>query len=115
MVSEAYYFLLYVNKGKEKYLNWYFSKDKYISERSRENYPYRIKKHQSLLIRQLGNSDIQLQYNKIKNLKLAVQNIDGVIIRPGEIFSFWKLVGFPTKKKGYVDGILLSRGEVVEV
>jgi len=54
-----------------------------------------------------------LQLNKVKNLQLAVKKIDGVLIRPGETFSFWKLVGLPTKRQGYLTGMLLSRGEVM--
>jgi len=75
-------------------------------------FPYTCKKHQSLLRRKLGNSDPQLQENKIVNLKIATGEIDGIIIKPGQIFSFWKLVGKPTKAKGYIEGMLLSRGEV---
>ncbi len=67
-----------------------------------------------MLIRKLGTSDVQLQLNKVKNLQLAVEKIDGVLIRPGEAFSFWKLVGLPTKRQGYLMGMLLSRGEVMQ-
>ncbi|KGR77712.1 VanW family protein [Ureibacillus manganicus] len=70
------------------------------------------KKHQSLLRRTLGNSDPQLQENKIVNLKIASSKIDGIIIGPGETFSFWKLVGKTTKNKGYIEGMQLARGEV---
>jgi vancomycin resistance protein VanW len=78
----------------------------------KESYPFTCKKHQSLLKRKLGNSDPQLQENKINNLKLAASKIDGIIIRPGEIFSFWALVGKTTRRKGYIEGMQLSRGEV---
>ena len=69
-------------------------------------------KHQSLLRRKLGNSDPQLQENKIVNLSIARQNIDGLLIHPGETFSFWKQVGEATEEKGYLEGIRLSQGEV---
>lgn len=39
--------------------------------------------------------------------------MDGILIRPGETFSFWRQVGEATAEKGYVDGMQLSRGEVV--
>lgn len=68
-------------------------------------YPHACKKHQSLLRRKLGNSDPQLQENKITNLKIAVSKIDGIIINPGEVFSFWKLVGKTTRNKGYIEGM----------
>ncbi|WP_058304699.1 VanW family protein [Gorillibacterium timonense] len=84
----------------------------FASSRKPEAYPYTCKKHQSLLRRRLGSSDPQLQENKVTNLKLAVATMDGILIRPGETFSFWKLVGKPTADKGYIEGLLLSQGEV---
>lgn len=84
-----------------------------FSRNYRKNpYPYTCKKHQSLLRRKLGSSDPQLQENKIINLKLAASKINGIIINPGEVFSFWKLVGKTTKSKGYIEGMQLSMGEV---
>jgi vancomycin resistance protein VanW len=69
-------------------------------------------RHQSLLRRRLGSSDPRLQENKIVNLGIAVRTIDGLIVRPGETFSFWQRVGPPTAARGYVAGMQLSRGEV---
>ncbi len=63
-----------------------FAKHKELST----TFPFTCKKHQSLLRRKLGNSDPKLQENKITNLKIASSKIDGVIIKPGETFSFWK-------------------------
>ncbi|WP_318614596.1 VanW family protein [Sporosarcina sp. YIM B06819] len=60
----------------------------------------------------MGDSDPQLQENKIVNLSIAASEIDGIIIRPSEVFSYWELVGKTTKEKGYIEGMQLSRGEV---
>ena len=54
---------------------------------------------------------MQLQINKVTNLKLAIKNIDGIVIKPGETFSFCKLVGRPAKSKGYLPGMELSFGK----
>ena len=78
---------------------------------SNEKLKYRVYKHQSVLIRRLGDCDLSLQYNKVENLKIAIKKLNGILIRPGEVFSFCKSVGCATKKKGYIDGILLSNGE----
>ncbi len=77
-----------------------------------ESLPFRCIKHQSLLRRKLGNSDPKLQENKIVNLELAHRSINGIVIQPGETFSFWKCVGQATAAKGYVAGMQLSQGEV---
>jgi vancomycin resistance protein VanW len=86
---------------------------KFPSEVREDDLPFTCARHQSLLRRRLGNSDPQLQENKIHNLKIACPTIDGVIIKPGETFSFWRRVGEATSAKGYVEGMQLSRGVVV--
>lgn len=86
---------------------------RFASEVAADNLKFTCKKHQSLLRRRLGNSDPQLQENKVENLKIACPAIDGILIRPGETFSFWRLVGEATSEKGYCEGMQLSRGEVV--
>ena len=40
----------------------------YSTTKKRTNLGYRVKKHQSVLIRRLGNVDRSLQYNKVDNL-----------------------------------------------
>jgi vancomycin resistance protein VanW len=75
--------------------------------------PVRVKAHRSLLLRQLGESEMYLQHNKVTNLRLAAARMDGVQIRPGETFSFNRLVGNCTRRRGYVEGMRLSNGEAV--
>lgn len=48
---------------------------------------------------------MDLQRNKIVNLRLAAARLDGILLRPGETFSYWKLIGKPTRRKGYLDGM----------
>lgn len=73
--------------------------------------PYGVKKHKSLLLRQLGESQMWLQHNKVTNLRLAAGLVDGVVIGPGETFSFNKVVGNCTRRRGFVDAMVLSDGE----
>lgn len=75
--------------------------------------PMVVARHQSVLRRRLGDSDLELQEQKITNLKQAIKHLDGVVIEPGKIFSLWKLIGKPTYDKGYVDGMLLANGAVI--
>ncbi|WP_213524037.1 VanW family protein [Paenibacillus sp. J31TS4] len=84
----------------------------YARDRRSEPYGFVCKRHKSILRRVLAHSNPILQENKIKNLAIALPHIDGIVIRPGETFSFWQLVGKPTKAKGYIDGLMLSNGEV---
>jgi vancomycin resistance protein VanW len=80
--------------------------------RSAEKLPFICKKHQSLLRRRLGSTDPILQENKITNLRISLGRLDGIVIQPGETFSFWKAVGKTTSRKGYIEGLLLSQGGV---
>jgi len=105
------YFLAIWVRRIHRYGKWYFGKDKFAKTQTEEKLPFRVKKHQSVLIRKLGNSDMQLQLNKVTNLKIAIKHINGLIIKPGETFSFCKLVGLPTRKKGYLEGMELSFGK----
>lgn len=66
--------------------------------------------HKTILLRKLKDVDMVYQHNKIVNLKIAAKKINGVIIRPGEVFSYWKLIGNPSKRKGYIEGIVLHNG-----
>jgi len=68
--------------------------------------------HQTPLYRSLKNVDLKYQANKIVNLRLATKQLDGIVIKPGEIFSYWKLIGKPGKSKGYLDGMILQNGQV---
>lgn len=105
------YFLAVWARRLRRYGDWYFDSKTYASERTNEKLAFRIKKHQSVLLKKLGDSDRQLQVNKVTNLKIATKQIDGILIRPGDTFSFCKLVGLPAKRKGYLPGMELTFGE----
>jgi vancomycin resistance protein VanW len=51
-----------------------------------------------------------LQENKVTNVKLASEKLNGIVLKPGETFSFWRLVGKPTKAKGFLEGMVLTNG-----
>jgi vancomycin resistance protein VanW len=53
--------------------------------------------------------------NKWHNLALAIQCIEPVVIQPGQILSFWHLVGNPIAVRGYQVGRALVNGELQAV
>ena len=87
-----------------------FSKETFSIEKTTEKLPVTIYKHNSLIRRKLGNVNMELQENKAKNLSLASPKISGILIKPGETFSFWKLVGRCLEKDGYKEGLTISSG-----
>lgn len=80
-------------------ITWLIDGKKYAQQIENDKLPFRVKKHQSKLLKKLGETDMQLQYNKVDNLKIVVEKINGLKIKPGETFSFCKIVGRPTKRK----------------
>ena len=50
--------------------------------------------------------------NKRHNLVQASARINQLVIQPGEIFSFWALVGEPSARKGYLPGRTLVNGRL---
>lgn len=72
--------------------------------------PVALYRHASLIRRRLGDVDMRLQENKAVNLSLAAPLVSGVVIRPGETFSFWHLVGRPTAGRGFREGLTISAG-----
>ena len=95
-----------------RYLRWVFNKSiKYATTTNiKTNLPYIVARHSTPLYRNLRNVDMWLQENKVINLRLAAKKINGLILKPGETFSFWYLVGKPTKGKGFREGMVLTNG-----
>lgn len=82
-----------------------------VMRNEEEKLPQIVKSHFSILLRKLEGVDIQLQINKIQNIKIAVSKINGLLINPGQTFSFWELVGKPSKKKGYIKGLVIKKNK----
>jgi vancomycin resistance protein YoaR len=49
--------------------------------------------------------------NQAANIRLAAERIDGVTLRPGEVFSFGRAVGPVSAATGFVKGLALRGGE----
>ena len=88
-----------------------FSSQHFASQKQHEPLPVLIYQHSSLIRRRLGNVNMQLQENKAVNLALAAPHVDGIIIRPGETFSFWRLVGRDSKNHGFREGLTIANGK----
>ncbi len=71
-----------------------------------------VARHSSLIYRQLEGVDMRLQENKRKNLELAIRTMDGRILRPGQELSFWRCIGEPSAKRGYLPGLVLENGHM---
>lgn len=52
--------------------------------------------------------------NRSKNVELAASKINGVILAPGEDFSYNKIVGERTRANGFLDAPMFENGETVQ-
>lgn len=75
-----------------------------------DNFEYIWKGHAKMMLRNLHGVDMELQKNKVTNLRLAAKKLDGIVIDDGKEFSFWNICGDATKKKGYLEGLVISNG-----
>lgn len=98
--------------GWRRRLQWLNLRKNFAAEQSAALLPYVSASHQTPLLRKLKNLDMQLQYNKITNLRLAAARLDGLLLPPGKIFSYWRSIGNPTRRKGYLPGMVLRNGAV---
>lgn len=83
---------------------------RFARTRQKEPLSHRVYTHNSLIRRRLGQVDMRLQENKAVNLALAAPHVNGILIRPGETFSFWRLVGNTTARRGYREGLTILSG-----
>lgn len=56
--------------------------------------------------------DMIYQENKVFNLQLAAKTLHGLLIKPGETFSFWKTVRHADKDTPYKDGLTVTNGKL---
>lgn len=88
----------------------FMSGDKIAAEKSDRILPETVKNHSSVIVRRLNGVDLRLQENKAVNIKLAAEKISGIIVHPGEVFSYWKTVGKTGFREGYREGLVIGAG-----
>jgi vancomycin resistance protein VanW len=95
----------------KRYFEWYTDNKTYAKVKASEKLPHVSFSHETILLRKLKDVDMWYQHNKVKNLQIAIKRLNGMLVRPGETFSYWKGIGTTTKSKGYVDGMVLFYGK----
>ncbi|PKM94882.1 MAG: vancomycin resistance protein [Firmicutes bacterium HGW-Firmicutes-1] len=111
-INPLTYKISILKENLKRYFTWIFGDKLYAKTFNHHKLPVLVYKHTSLIRRTLGNVDIELQNNKAINLNIATTKVNNIIIRPNETFSFWKLIGVCTRKKGYLDGLIIKGGAV---
>ena len=57
-------------------------------------------------------SQQHLLQNKLHNMRLAVERLDGLVLGPGEWFSFWSAIPEPREQHGFLPGPSFSEHRV---
>ena len=83
-------------------------------DRATDDFEHHVADHRSPIFRELAGVDRRLQENKAVNLAIAAERLDGGVLRPGQRMSFWRLVGRPSYRRGFKDGLVLRQGQVDE-
>ncbi len=60
-----------------------------------------------------GEAERAFERGKVQNLRVAAAALDGVVIPAGGVFSFWRQVGRPSARRGFVAGRMLQQGCMV--
>lgn len=79
-----------------------------------EDLPYVVATHRTPLRRPFAGIDERLTRNKIENITIALRRVNGIMVQPGKMFSYWFTIGNPTRRKGYLPGFMLHQGRLVE-
>lgn len=105
----VFYKIFVAKECGRRYIKDMFSANKFaVQAKNGKELDIIVKSHASLLCRPLHGVDMSLQENKVRNLEIAAASINGVVIKPGETFSFWKAVGKPSAKAGFLPGLTIS-------
>jgi vancomycin resistance protein VanW len=96
-----------------RYARWYLSRTRWANQRATpETMAHVLFQHRTPLLRQLKDVEMYLQHNKVTNLRLAVARLNGICLLPGETLSYWRLIGNPSARRGFLPGMVLHNGQI---
>lgn len=101
-----------VHRGR-RWAQWLRPGTAWARTRDPRPLPSPVAVHASPLRRAYPGVDETLQTGKAHNLRLGAGRLDGMLIAPGETWSFHRSVGNCTRRRGYVDGLRLDQGRPV--
>ncbi|MBR3454886.1 MAG: VanW family protein [Bacteroidaceae bacterium] len=88
-------------------------KERFATQRQSEKLDALVWEVHNNMIKRGPGIDERLQQNKADNIRLACSRINGLVIQPGETFSFWEMVGKTSKKNGFSEGRVIVNGKLV--
>lgn len=95
------------------YTKMKWDKNRYARRLEKERFGVKLFESVCPMYNQNTGFAMVYQENKVFNLKLAAATIDGLVIAPGETFSFWALVKDADRKEPYKSGLAEVNGRLV--
>ncbi len=114
-LTQLFPFLLPVRVMQRKicfYIKMRFDGRRYAKTVNEKQFPYMLFETSSALYNSDTGFDMIYQENKVFNLKLAAKKLNGLLIKPGETFSFWQAVRYANKHVPYKDGLTVINGKL---
>jgi len=97
----------------KRHLKNLLSKNRLATNKAEERLPILLSEHHSNMIKRAPGVNLEHQFNKAENIDIACKHISGVVIKPGEEFSFWRLVGKTSKRRGFKEGRIIRNNKLV--
>lgn len=97
----------------KRHIKDFLSKEKFAKTKASDKLPNIVSEHHSNMIKRAPGVDLTHQLNKAVNIDLAGSKINGIIIHPGEVFSFWRTVGKTSKRRGYKEGRIIEKNKLI--
>lgn len=114
-LTQIFPFLLPIRATQRKicfYAGMRFDDRRYADAIDGKQLPYKLFEADCALYNYNTGFDMAYQENKVFNLKLAAKTLNGLLIRPGETFSFWRVVRYADKDIRYKDGLTVNNGKL---
>lgn len=111
--TELFPFLLPLRKWQRKlcfYAAMRRDGTRYARVQQAEHLPYLVYETSCPMINEKTGFELKYQLNKIFNLRLAAKTLDGLIVNPGETFSFWQAVRYADRHTPYKEGLAEING-----
>ncbi|MES1152172.1 MAG: VanW family protein, partial [Dongia sp.] len=77
------------------------------------DYPVLLAESRTALWSDTRASEARHQFGKVENLRRAATRFDRIAIPAGGVCSFWKQLGRPSRRRGFVAGRMLKEGCLV--
>lgn len=114
-LTERFPFLLPLRRWQRKrcfYLKMRFDGSRYAAARAKTPLEHTLFRASVAMRNANSGFPMEYQQNKVHNLRLAAATMDGVLLAPGETFSFWRLARHADRDMPYKDGLVLVNGSV---